>query len=77
MRRVYVTLSMTENILLTRFSGVFSSSGSVTVSPWGAKKGTLMALVTKTTAVTELYSVAVKNNGSDRALQCSSEKQQQ
>ena len=60
MGRVYVTLSMTENILLTRFSGVFSSSGSVTVSPWGAKKGTPMALVTKTTAVTELYSVAVR-----------------
>ena len=26
----------------------------------GAKKGTLLALVTKTTAMTELYSVAVK-----------------
>ena len=43
----------------------------------GAKKGTLLALVTKTTAMTELYSVAVKNNRGDRALQCSSENQRQ
>ena len=37
----------------------------------------LYGLEWKTTAETELYSVAVKNNRSDRALQCSTEKQQQ
>ena len=36
----WLTLSMTENILLTRFSGVFSSSGNVTVSPCrGGRRG--------------------------------------
>lgn len=31
----FLTWSMTSNILLTLFSGVFSSSGSLTMLPWG------------------------------------------